>query len=84
MKTIDNRASLHELDEIFKYKDLIGNSDKGIIKQIILDVNDQSTEMYSQFLKLVADEVDHSINKREFNTLKDNLIVEMKAYLELN
>ena len=83
METIDNRASLHELEEIYKYKDLIESSDRDIIKQIIFDVNEQSTSLYNEFLKLVADEIDHSINKAEFKVLKDSLIVKMTGYLEL-
>jgi hypothetical protein len=82
METIDNRAILFELEEIFKYKDLIDVTDRDVIRAIIFDKGEQSTVIYNNFLKLVADEVDHRLNKAEFIVLKDKLILEMKAYLE--
>ena len=82
METIDNRASLFELKEIYKYKDLIDANDMVVIKEVICKTDEQSTNLHQAFLKLVADEVDHQINKTEFVALKDELIVKMKTYLE--
>ena len=81
MEAIDNRSSLYELEEIFKYKDLIEASDRDVIKAIIFDREEESTVLYNKFLKLVADEVDHQLNKIEFATQKDKLVAEMKDYL---
>lgn len=81
METIDNRASLFELKEIFKYKDLIDANDMAVIKEVICKAEDQSDALHHEFLKLVADEVDHQLNKAEFTIKKDELITEMKAYL---
>ena len=66
METIDNRASLIELDEIYKYKNLIELSDKDVIKKIIFKGDMRSKGLYSDFIRLVADEVDHQLNKAEF------------------
>jgi hypothetical protein len=82
METVDNRASLFELKEIYKYKDLINASDMAVIKEVICKAGEESEELHQAFMKLVADEVDHQLNKAEFEVLKDKLISEMKAYLE--
>ncbi len=81
METIDNRSSIFELDEIYKYKDLIELEDKEIIKAIIFDLSDASVALHEEFLRLVAQEVDHKLNKDEFRVLKDKLMREMKAHL---
>lgn len=81
MDTIDNRSSIFELEEIYKYKDLIELEDKEIIKRIICDINEGSNDLHKEFLRLVAQEVDHKLNKSEFKVLKDKLIRDMKAYL---
>lgn len=81
METIDNRASIFELDEIYKYKDLIDISDKAILKEIICTGDEQSDNLYSEFLNLVAKEVDHELNKEEFSKLKNELIIDMKKHL---
>ncbi len=80
--TVDKRAYLFELGEIYKFKDLIEISDKAIIKQIIIDGDNQSMAYYQEFIKLVAMEVAHELNKTEFNGLKDKLVANMKQYLE--
>jgi hypothetical protein len=82
METIDNRASLTELDEIYKYKNLIELSDKDVIRKIIFKGDLRAKSLYDDFLKLVADEVDHLLNKAEFAEEKKKLIGKMKAYLE--
>ena len=82
METVDNRASLIELDEIYKYKNLIELSDKDVIKKIIFKGDAKSKNLYSDFIKLVADEVDHQLNKAEFPEEKKRLIGKMKAYLD--
>jgi len=82
METIDNRPKLYELDEIYKYKDLINTADKATIKQIIFKGDEKSTQLYNEFMKLVADEIDHQLNKDEFSEMKKVLIGKMKAYLE--
>lgn len=82
METIDNRASLIELDEIYKYKNLIELSDKDVIKKVIFKGDARSKDLYSDFIKLVADEVDHQLNKAEFAEEKKRLIGRMKAYLD--
>lgn len=82
METLDNRDSIYEIDEIYKYKDLITIIDKNVLKQIVFDGDEKSTAFYNDFMKLVADEIDHSLNKKEFSDLKDNLIEEMKQYLD--
>ncbi len=69
MEAVDNRASLFELDEIYKYKDLIEATDKAIIKEVICKTDDQSVALHQEFLKLVADEVDHQLNKAEFTII---------------
>ena len=82
METVDNRASLIELDEIYKYKNLIELSDKDVIRKIIFKGDARSKDLYSDFIKLVADEVDHQLNKAEFAEEKKRLIGRMKAYLD--
>jgi hypothetical protein len=82
METIDNRASLTELDEIYKYKNLIELSDKDVIRKIIFKGDVRSKSLYADFIKLVTDEVDHLLNKAEFAEEKKKLIGKMKAYLE--
>jgi hypothetical protein len=84
MEAIDNRASLFELKEIYKYKDLIDANDMNVIKEVICKTDEQSDSLHQDFLKIVADEVDHSINKAEFTIQKGKLIAEMLVYLELN
>ncbi|MGB0881836.1 MAG: hypothetical protein ACPGSO_02705 [Vicingaceae bacterium] len=84
METIDNREALFELKEIYKYKDLIELEDKEVIKAIICSIKDGSEELHKEFLSLVAQEVDHQLNKAEFKVLKDKLVKEMKAFLENN
>ena len=82
METIDNRASIFELDEIYKYKDLIEATDQVIIKEIICADDEKSEHLHAEFLKLVAKEVDHELNKAQFTDLKDKLVAEMKQHLE--
>ncbi len=82
MQVIDNRTSLFELDEIYKYKNLIDLEDKLIIKDIICNNKEGSKALYQDFLKLVADEVDHQLNKSEFKARKVKLINKMEAFLE--
>ena len=81
MEKIDNRAALFELDEIYKYKDLIEATDKAVIKEIICLGDEESENLHQDFIKLVALEVDHELTKDEFYDLKDELIFEMKKYL---
>lgn len=81
METIDNRSSIFELDEIYKYKDLIELDDKETIKAVICDVKDASVALHKEFLRLVAQEVDHKLTKDEFRVLKDKLMRDMKAHL---
>lgn len=82
METIDNRSKISELEEIYKYKDLIEIADRDVIKEIIFDMGEQSTIFYNEFVKLVTMEVDHQLNKTQFSELKDQLILDMKQYLE--
>lgn len=82
METIDNRASLIEIDEIYKYKNLIELSDKDVIRKVIFRGGEKSKALYNEFMKLVADEIDHQLNKAEFTTEKNKVIGKMKAYLE--
>ena len=84
MEAIDNRASIFELNEIYKYKDLIDANDKLVIKEIICSIDEQSKSLHTEFLNLVAMEVDHELNKAQFTELKDKLIVKMKQHLENN
>ncbi len=82
MEVIDKRSNLFELDEIYKYKNLIDSSDRATIKEIIYADDEQSSLLYNDFIKLVADEVDHQLNKAEFSELKDKLIIKMKEHLQ--
>ncbi|MBL4652973.1 MAG: hypothetical protein JKY53_08945 [Flavobacteriales bacterium] len=82
METVDNRSSLYELDEIFKYKNLIDASVTQIIKEIICIESEIAEGYYVQFIKLVSQEVDHQLNKTQFTELKDKLINEMRQHLE--
>jgi hypothetical protein len=81
METVDNRGSIFELNEIYKYKDLIELEDKATIKAIICDVSNESNALHKEFLRLVAQEVDHKLNKAEFKVLKDKLIKDMNTHL---
>jgi len=81
MEAIDNRSSIFELEEIYKYKDLIELEDKVVIKAIICDTKESSKNLHKEFLRLVSQEVDHKLNKSEFKVLKDKLIRDMKADL---
>ena len=82
IETVDNRAQLAELDEIYKYKDLIVIADKDTIRKIIFKGDKKSNQLYNEFMKLVADEIDHLLNKNEFSEMKNQLMSKMKAYLE--
>ena len=82
METIDNRASIFEINEIYKYKDLITSEDRNVIKAIIFKGDEQSLALHRRFMELVASEIDHTLNKTSFAELKDNLIIEMKQYLD--
>jgi len=84
MIAVDKRNSLFELDEIFKYKSLINRDDKEVIKAIIYNDNEQAMAFYHEFMKLVAMEVNHELNKTEFAELKDQLIVKMEQLLKKN
>ncbi len=79
---VDKTAYLFELGEIYKFKDLIEITDKAVIKEIIIDGDKQSMSFYHEFIKLVAMEVDHTLNKNQFRDLKNKLIAEMKKHLE--
>lgn len=81
METIDNRGAIIELEEIYKYKDLILSSDRDVLKKIIFDRNEASEKFHQEFLSLVAQEVDHKLNKEEFKVLKDQLIKQMETHL---
>jgi len=81
METIDNRGAIIELDEIYKYKDLIEASDRDVIKKIIFDSNEASEKFHQEFLRLVTQEVNHQLNKEEFKVLKNQLIRQMEAHL---
>ena len=81
MEKIDKRSSIFELEEIYKYKSLIERSDRDVIKEVIYDNDEESEALYDEFLKLVAMEVDHELNKTEFYDLKDELIIDMKKHL---
>ncbi|MBT6438428.1 MAG: hypothetical protein HOB26_10675 [Flavobacteriales bacterium] len=81
MEAVDNRSKIFELDEIYKYKNLINNTDKQIIKEIICTNDDKSVHFYAEFINLVTKEVDHVLNKAEFEVHKNKLIIEMKEHL---
>tara|TARA_B100000809_G_scaffold242472_1_gene266584 strand:+ start:2049 stop:2300 length:252 start_codon:yes stop_codon:yes gene_type:complete len=82
METVDNRDAIFKLEEIYKYKDLIESSDRDLIKSIIFKNGEESTKLHQEFLRLVGQEVDHKLNKEEFKVLKDQLMREMKKFLE--
>tara|TARA_B110000305_G_C19157473_1_gene500984 strand:+ start:492 stop:746 length:255 start_codon:yes stop_codon:yes gene_type:complete len=81
MEVVDNRSKIYQLDEIFKYKNLIDNSDKQVIKEIICTNDVKSVDFYAEFINLVTKEVDHVLNKAEFEAHKTALIAEMKEYI---
>ena len=81
MTTVNNQEAIFNLDEIYKYKDLIDGSDRDIIKKIIFDSNEEAKKLHTEFLRLVTQEVDHKLNKEEFNVLKKQLIRQMNAHL---
>jgi len=82
MELIDKRSHLFELDEILKYKSLIEKTDRETIKAIIYKNDEESKLLHDEFIKLVAMEVDHQLNKTEFYELKDKLITKMKQHLD--
>jgi len=82
MEAIDKRDRFYELEEIYKYKDLISLSDKNVLKLAIYDGDDKCTSFYNEFLKLVAKEYDHQLNKAEFAPLKEKLIQEIQEYID--
>ena len=81
METIDNRESIFELEEIYKYKNLIELEDKEIIKTIICNTSEESNTLHKEFLRLVNQELDHKLTKDEFRVLKTKLMRDMKAYI---
>ena len=81
MKAVDKRDPIFQLNEIYKYKNLISSSDKEVIKQIIFKDDTQSVEYHNSFMELVIKEMDHVINKSEFTELKDKLIADMQTHL---
>jgi hypothetical protein len=82
MEVIDKTGALFQVDEIFKYKDLIDREDRETIKSIINKDDDKSVAFYNRFLEMVIDEADHKLNKTEFAALRDDLVAEMKEHLE--
>jgi len=82
METIDNRESIFELEEIYKYKDLIEQEDKNIIKAIICNSSKESNALHKEFLRIVYQEVDHKLTKVEFKVLKTKLMKDMKAHID--
>lgn len=81
MEVIDKQGALFEVDEIFKYKDLIDRADRDVIKAIINKDDDKSNEFYTRFMELVVKEVAHELNKTQFAELRDQLISEMKNHI---
>ena len=81
METVDKRGVLFELEEIYKYKDLIEKSDKSTIQEIIYKGDEQAMALYNEFMTLVGKEVDHELNKVEFILKKDELVGAMKDHL---
>ncbi len=57
------------------------HKNKDVIRKIIFKGDVKSKSLYVDFIKLVADEVDHQLNKTEFSEEKKMLIGKMKAYL---
>lgn len=82
MEALDKRGVLFELEEIYKYKDLIEKSDKSVIQEIIYNGDKEAMALYNEFIILVGKEVDHQLNKAEFTVLKDELVGAMKEYLK--
>ena len=81
MEIVDKRDPIFQLNEIYKYKDLITSSDKETVKQIILKEDEQSKTYHNTFMELVIKEMDHLLNKAEFTELKDKLIDKMQSHL---
>ena len=84
MEAIDKQGALFEVDEIFKYKNLIDRSDRDVIKEIINKDDDKTSAFYGEFKELVVQEVDHKLNKAQFAELRDQLIANMKSHLSQN
>ncbi|MGB0887901.1 MAG: hypothetical protein ACPGSL_07245 [Vicingaceae bacterium] len=82
MEVIDNKEALFFLDEVYKYKNLIDSSDRDLIKKIIFETSEEANKLHQEFIRLVTQEVDHKLNKKEFAVLKDQLIREINAYLK--
>ena len=81
MEVIDKTGALFQIDEIFKYKDLIDREDREVLKAIINKDDDKSVAFYNRFLEIVIDEADHKLNKTEFADLRNELVAEMKSHL---
>ena len=47
-----------------------------------MDGDEQSMAYYNEFIKLVAMEAAHELNKTEFRNLKNTLIANMKKHLQ--
>ena len=84
MDAADKQEALFEVDEIFKYKDLIDRADRDVIKEILHKDDDKAGAFYSEFKDLVIKEVDHTLNKAQFAELRDELIANMKSHLGQN
>lgn len=81
MEVIDKTGALFQIDEIFKYKDLIDREDREVLKAIINKEDEKSLAFYNRFLEMVIDEADHKLNKTEFAELRNVLVAEMKSHL---
>ncbi|TXB65801.1 hypothetical protein FRY74_04340 [Vicingus serpentipes] len=81
MEVIDKTGALFQIDEIFKYKDLIDREDREVLKAIINKEDEKSLAFYNRFLEMVIDEADHKLNKTEFAGLRNELVAEMKSHL---
>jgi hypothetical protein len=81
MEVIDKTGALFQIDEIFKYKDLIDREDREVLKAIINKEDEKSLAFYNRFLDMVIDEADHKLNKTEFADLRNELVAEMKSHL---
>lgn len=81
MEVIDKTGALFQIDEIFKYKDLIDREDREVLKAIINKEDEKSLAFYNRFLEMVIDEADHKLNKTEFAELRNELVAEMKSHL---
>lgn len=81
MEVIDKTGALFQIDEIFKYKDLIDREDREVLKAIINKEDEKSLAFYNRFLEMVIDEADHKLNKTEFADLRNELVAEMKSHL---